>query len=105
MSRNNQKVFYSKLCGQQSLTVNAPPPKENISRFWNGILGNKKEHNPQDGWLKIKKEKMKEVDQDIWRDMNIGEVGSFVKELKNWKSPGVKKNPNYWIKHLALSPC
>jgi len=42
---NNQKSFYSKIRGQQSLMVNDPPPKEDISEFWNGILGNKKEHN------------------------------------------------------------
>jgi len=37
---------------------------------------------------------MKEVDQNIWRDVNIREVASSVKELKNWKSPGVDKIPN-----------
>ena len=105
MFRNNQKLFYSKLRGQQPLTINDPPPKEDISKFWNGVLGNKKEHNPQAEWLEIKREQMKEVDQDIWRGVNIGEVASYVKELKNWKSPGVNKIQNYWIKHLkALFP-
>ena len=100
MFKEKQKAFYAKLRGQEALTVTDPPPKEDVTRFWKGILGNKKEHNPNASWLEVEREKMQNVDQDTWAKTSEEEVAVAVKNLKNWKTPGVDKVQNYWIKHL-----
>ena len=61
MFREKQKAFYSRLRGEEALTITKPPTKEELTTFWGGILGDRKEHNGEAGWLKAEYEEMKAV--------------------------------------------
>ena len=66
MFRNKQKAFYTKLRGEQTHKVEDPPPKEEISKFWKDIFGNRKEHNRDASWLQVEREEMRHVEQATW---------------------------------------
>lgn len=81
--------------------ITKPPTKEELTTFWGGILGDRKEHNGEAGWLKAEYEEMKDVPKQIWDEVTEGEVRHKVKEIKNWKAPGIDGVQNYWLKHLT----
>ena len=101
MFRERQKTFYSKLRGDSTHTITNPPTKEKLNKFWGGILGDKKEHNGNAGWLKAEYEAMEKVPEHTWNKLNVDQVRKKVKETKNWKAPGIDGVQNYWLKHLT----
>ena len=45
---------------------------------------------------------MENVAERKWMDIIEGEVRYKVKEIKNWKAPGMDGVQNYWLKYLTM---
>ena len=58
-------------------------------------MSNGKEHNEEAKWIKREKERMKEIEQQDWEDIELKEVEFLLKKSHNWKSPGLDKLPNF----------
>ena len=54
-----------------------------MDKFWGGILGDKKDHNGNAGWLKTEYKAMKKVPEHTWNKLNVDQVRKKVKETKN----------------------
>ena len=45
--KNNQKAFYSTLRNEDGAETTNPPTPEDIQEYWDGLFGNKDEHNKE----------------------------------------------------------
>ena len=78
--------------------VTAPPSAEDLKRYWGGIFGKRIQHNEDADWLKEEEATPENVPQDEWVDITIGELHDAVKNVVNWKAPGLDQVQNFWIK-------
>ena len=87
--------------------IKQPPSQANIESFLANILSKLVTHNNNAPWLNIEEKIQAQRPIDIWQN-NTYE--SFQKQKShNWKTPGIDKVQNFWIKkqhtthHLFLN--
>ena len=45
---------------------------------------------------------MENLQQDEWVDITIGELHDSVKNVANWKAPGMDQVQKFWLKSLKI---
>ena len=98
---NNQKIFFEKLRNTNSAKITNPPSQTRLENFWSSTLSTPSSHNKKAPWLQQEKLKNKNLQQDIWENITPVIFLTSLKKLMNWKSPGIDKVQNYWIKKLT----
>ena len=106
---SNPKVFYREL-GYKQPEVNEPPPLDEIETFWKIILEDDKHHNDAAEWIRKQEEIYDNSPLQEWKDITMGEVTAALRRSSNWKSSGIDKVPNVWLKnceslHEDLARC
>lgn len=97
--QENGKKFYREL-NQKQKPVEEPPSNFSIETFWKGILEDEQKHNSEAKWIHQEKERHVNVVDGEWNDITLEEMKEILKSLHNWKSPGLDKVQNFWIKNL-----
>ena len=97
--KTDPKKFYRQL-GKNQIEVKEPPPLDKVEDFWSKIWEDEKHHNDAAEWIKEEQDRLKSQPLQEWADINKPEVALALKKASNWKSPGVDKVPNFWLKHL-----
>ena len=64
------------------------------------MLSKKSSHNTDAEWLINEEAQQSLITPDTWKDINTELFYSNLKKLNNWKSPGIDKVHNFWIKKL-----
>ncbi len=102
MFETDAKGFYRILTEKPNGNA-APPSKDDVETFWPGIWEETRFYNKDASWLQS------EVDAANGLVETMEHVQGFSKEdlcqtiknMGNWKSPGVDKIQIYWIKKLT----
>ena len=97
--KEDTKRLYREL-GKKQVNVEEPPPIEEIEAFWSNIWENEKHHDETAEWMQQQDEMMKNQPTQDWKDIEDGEVTLALKKTSNWKSPGIDREPNFWLKNL-----
>lgn len=98
--QSNARRFYRELNGGP-VQVEAPPDKEKVKSFWQGIWGVERKHNLASNWLPKIRKNMRQVPKQKWDSIKTSELASSLKHLLNWKTPGIDRIPNFWLKKLS----
>ena len=78
------------------IKIKEPPPIKEVEKFFKKIWSNEKQHNEEAAWIKREEERMKEIEQQEWEDIELKEIEFSLKKLHKWKSPRLDKLPNFW---------
>ena len=97
--KSDPKKFYREL-GKNQIEVKEPPPLDKIEDFWSKIWEDEKQHNDTAQWIKDEQDRLLNQPLQEWADISKTEVILALKKSNNWKSPGVDKVPNFWLKNL-----
>ena len=100
--RNKQKMFYSKLRYGEGNIIHDPPSKEDVQDFWGNLYAEKAEHNKDAPWIEAERNMMKDKPQADWVDISSKNLGESIKNLSNWKAPGLDQVQNFWLKYLTV---
>jgi len=68
--------------------------------FWKGIWERTDSFNAKAGWLESG-ESQQQTPETLWTPIVLDELTTAVKHISNWKSPGLDKLPNFWLKYLS----
>ena len=98
----DRKKFYRSL-GKEEIKVENPPSKEEIEKFWSGILGEEKHHDENAQWITREEEKYAHVESQAWDPITKEEVHVAIRKSASWKSPGIDAIPNFWLKQLTAT--
>ena len=96
---DDKKRLYRELNKKQIKAIEAPSPEE-IKEFWSNIWENEKYHDETAEWIRQQDEMMKNQPSQEWQDIENVEVILTLKKTSNWKSTGIDKVPNFWLKNL-----
>ena len=99
--KTDAKKFYREL-GKGQITVKEPPPLTEIEEFWSKIWEDEKHHNDTAQWISDEQNRLKDQPMQEWKDIETAEVTLALKKASNWKSPGIDKVPNFWLKQLEV---
>ena len=72
-----------------------------MGKFWKKILEKEVKHNKQAEWLREEEIAQENLQGDEWREFEEVELKNTIKVLQNWKSPGIDKIHNFWLKYLV----
>ena len=86
---------------KQPIKIKEPPSIKEVEKFWKKIWSNEKEDNEETEWIKREEERMKETEQQEWKDIELKEVEFSLKKSHKWKSPGLDKLPNFRLNILT----
>ena len=105
--RENRKKFYRGL-GKKEIQIADHPKKCEIENFWKNVMEKDKKHNENAPWIKEIEDANKNIKVQEWNEITPEEVQQTIKKTNSWKSPGMDKVPNLWIKmidrlHLDLT--
>ena len=98
-SKMDKKKFYGEL-GKTQVTVEKPPSKEEVEKFWTSIWGTEKEFNEEAELLKREEERCVGLEQQEWEEIKEVELKEALRKAQKWKSPGIDKVPNFWLNTL-----
>ena len=93
------KKFYREL-GKTQVNVEKPPSKEEVEKFWTSIWCTEKEFNEEAEWLKREEEQWEGLEQQEWEEIKEVKLKESLRKAQKWKSPGIEKVPNFWLKSL-----
>ena len=99
----NPRVVYRNMA-RETIVVQEPPKKEELERFWRPLFEDPKEHQ-ESQWIENVREKNSR--KQVMPELIITEelVRRKIKEYSNFKTPGIDKIPNFWLKKMtALHP-
>lgn len=83
------------------ITVNDPPPSQEVEAFWSNIWECEKVHNHNSEWLKRHEALYEDLENQTWGAISAEETTYAIGKSSNWKSPGKDKVPNFWLKSLT----
>ena len=108
----NQKVINQKFAENprkvyrdfkdESIQVDNPPVKEELENFWRPLYEQEKQHNEGD-WINIIKDKNRDKHKMTLSFIDASIVKKKISEYSNFKTPGIDKLPNFWIKKARFS--
>lgn len=99
--KENEHKLYSSLGNQKEMQEIKIPSKENVEQFWRSILSNPIKYNTDAFWIKEIEESMSEVNTIEPEEITIDEIKFAIKKLHNWKTPGIDKIQNYYLKYFT----
>ena len=97
---SDPRKFYREV-GNKNILIEKPPTKQEISSFWKNLWESKKNHNKDSQWIKEYLNKNDGLVQHMWHGINSKEFEKSIKNLQNWKSPGIDQVANFWLKYLT----
>ena len=105
--RENRKTFYREL-GKKEIQIADHAEKCEIENVWKNIMEKDKKHNENGPWIKEIEDANKIIKVQEWNEITPEEVQQAITKTNRWKSPGMDKVPNFWIKmidclHLDLT--
>ncbi|CAH2099489.1 unnamed protein product [Euphydryas editha] len=77
------------------------PSKQNVEEFWKSILSNPQQYNKEANWIKEIATMSNEVNTIESEEITEDQVKFALRRMLNWKSPGLDKIHNYYIKYLT----
>ena len=72
-----------------------------VDTFWRQILENHVEHKHAI-WIEKTKCAFSYIKEGEWQDFTTDEIKKTIKQTSNWKTPGIDKLHNFWIKKLDV---
>ena len=97
----DQKRFFNQLRSNKTSQVSNPPSKEHIQDFWSKTLSTPTSHEDNAPWLINEEAHQSNIKSDTWTDITTNLFLTNLKKLHNWKTPGIDRVQNFWIKHLT----
>ncbi|XP_030754463.1 uncharacterized protein LOC115881195 [Sitophilus oryzae] len=76
------------------------PEKNDVERFWRGILESDANYNEKARWIKRNKKLTTPME---WNPITKEEVVARLKKANNWKASGPYGIPNFWLKRLPAA--
>ena len=64
------------------VTVEKPPFKEEVEKFWTSIWGTEKEFNEEAEWLKQEEERYKDSQQQEWEEIKEVELKEALRKAQ-----------------------
>ena len=64
------------------VTVEKPPFKEEVEKFWTSIWGTEKEFNEEVEWLKQEEERYKDSQQQEWEEIKEVELKEALRKAQ-----------------------
>lgn len=98
--KENQHKFYRKLENRQQIATEIPT-KEAIENFWEEILSNPISYNKKAKWINEIEQSMNNICEYNFPNINEEIVYNKVNITQNWKTPGIDKVQNYYLKYLT----
>ena len=83
--------------------VKETPPKDSIEKFWKGMWGEEKACNTSASWIGNTEKENEKVNEQEWENITVLEPKTALTKSQKWKSPGIKKVPNFWLNTLSSS--
>ena len=77
----DKKKFYRELRKMQ-VTVEKPPFKEEVEKFWTSIWSTEKEFNEEVEWLKQEEERYKDSQQQEWEEIKEVELKEALRKAQ-----------------------
>ena len=96
------KKFYRKI-GKKQIMVKETLPKDSIEKFSKGTWGEKKACNMSASWVGNMEKGNEKVKEPEWENITVLELKAALTMSQKWKSPGIDKASNFWLKALSSS--
>ncbi|KAG6456631.1 uncharacterized protein LOC119190438 [Manduca sexta] len=77
------------------------PTKEAIQNFWTNILTNPTPYNTEATWITEIERSAINIERHQFEDIDVGNVRDAVRKTQNWKTPGIDKIQNYYLKYFT----
>ena len=88
----------------EDIQVEDPPEHHELETFWRPLYENEKQHTEGE-WIKVVEDKNRDKGNMPRPYIDASVIKKKILEYGNFKTPGVDKIPNFWIKKLeALHP-
>lgn len=102
-SSETKKKFYRKLEERTDggLRTSVTPTMEDMTEYWSAIWSDPTEHNSQAEWIERERLRCHEVLDMGEEDVTMEEFKAVVNRLHNWKTPGIDKVHNYFLKRFT----
>ena len=101
-SKNPRKVYNDLI--NENIEVKKPPEKEALEHFWRPLYETEKIHEEHE-WIEIIETKNETKPKMPALLITVKTVKKKITKYGNFKSPGIDKIPNFWLKKLeALHP-
>ena len=97
--QENPRQVYRQLM-EESIEVEKPPEKEKLDAFWRPLFETPKVHT-ENRWVKEIIHQNRDKAEMMFFDITHEQIKNKLKQLSNFKKPGVDKIPNFWLKELS----
>ncbi|CAH2093004.1 unnamed protein product [Euphydryas editha] len=98
--RDNQHKFYRSIYSK-NMNTTAIPSKQEIQDFWSKILSMPKGYNRDAQWIAEIETATGCAEGNEFQDIDLDKVKNAIKKTQNWKTPGIDKIQNFYIKYLT----
>lgn len=96
----NQHKFYRSLNSIQQ-TPTEIPTQDEIQNFWTDILSKPIPYNRDATWISDIENTSEEIVTHTFEEIEVGQVKQAIRKTQNWKTPGIDKIQNYYLKYLT----
>ena len=98
--KENPRQLYREL-GKKEFKIEKTPKKEEMENFWKKIWEDTKQHDVEASWIREEEELHQDLQEQEWKEITVEEYQCTIMKGNNWKSPGVDKLPNFWLKYIT----
>lgn len=99
----NPRKVYRELT-RESIQIDKPPQQEDLDQFWRPLYEERKIHTEGD-WINLIKDKNENKNKMPTPFIDPSIIKTKILTYGNFKSPGIDKIPNFWLKKLhSLHP-
>lgn len=99
--QENQHQFYRSLNSSSNIQTKEIPSKTEIQTFWESILSEPVPFNKEAQWIKETEEAMENIEIKEFNEIGLEQIKAAIKKLSNWKTPGIDKIQNFYLKYLT----
>ena len=99
---SDAKKFYREI-GKSQISINKPPDRADIEKFWRGIWEEEKYFNETAEWIENVNKETENVERQKWEMITTNEIKLALTKSQKWKSPGVDKVTNFWLNTFSSS--
>lgn len=97
MYNTDRKQFFRRL-GEKRIEHTESPSENEIDEYWRAMYEVGTEYNKEAEWLRSVGNSSTTMD---WTEVSEAEVSTCLKNIANWKSPGIDKIQNFWLKNFT----
>ena len=97
--KENTKKFYREL-GKKKIDIDEPPKLKEIEDVWIKVWKDEKQYNETAEWIKQEEKIMGNHQTQEWKDLEQEDIIISLKKACHWRSPGIDKVSNFWLKNL-----